>query len=42
MQQTYLDIGHLIVDVSRSHTDTPRSVGLLRIRNGPSQRPLPD
>jgi len=34
--------GLLIHDVSRSHSDTPHSVGLLRTMSSPSERPLPD
>ena len=41
-QQPYLGLGRqLIVEVSRSHSDAPHSLGLGR-RIGLSQRPLPD
>ena len=35
-------LGRHLVQVSRSHSDTPHSVGLLWTSIGPSQRPLPD
>ena len=35
-----VDLGHLIVEVSRSHSFTPHSVRLLRASD--TQRPLPD
>ena len=38
-QQPTVGQGHLIIEASRSHSDTPQTVGLV-IR--PTQRPLPD
>jgi len=35
-------LGLLIAEVSRSHSDTPHSVGLLWMAIGPSLIPLPD
>jgi len=34
-QQTYSVLGRLIVEVSKLHTDTPTSVGLLLTRDQP-------
>jgi hypothetical protein len=34
--------GFLIIEVSRSHSDTPHSVGLLRTSDKPDARPLPN
>ena len=40
--KTLVGIGLLMVEVSRSHSDTPHLVGLLRTVISPSQRPLLD
>ena len=42
MQQPIVGQGVLITEVSRSHSDTPHSVGILWMSNHPTQRPLPD
>jgi len=41
-QQPLDDKGLLIVVASRSHSDTPHSVGLLWASDHPTQGPLPD
>jgi len=42
VKKTLLGQGLLIVEASRSHSDTPHSVGPLWTSNWLSQRPLPD
>ena len=39
-QQPLMGLGVIVVDVLRSYTDTPDSVGLLWTSDGPSQKPL--
>jgi len=39
-QQPLMGLGVIVVDVLRSYTDTPHSVGLLWTSDGPSQKPL--
>jgi hypothetical protein len=34
-RQSYLDLGRLILDVSRSYSGTPHSIGLLWTRTQP-------
>jgi len=41
-QQPLMGQGLLIIDASRSHSDTPQKVGLLWTNGNPTQRPLPD
>jgi hypothetical protein len=41
-QQSIVGRGHLIIEASRSHSDTPQSVGALGRGIGPTQGPVPD
>ena len=41
-QQSLVGKGLIIIEASRSHSDTPHSVGVLGRLIGPSQKPLPD
>jgi hypothetical protein len=41
-QQPIMGHGLLIIEASRSHSDTPHPVGLLWTSDQPTQRPVPD